>query len=303
MLRERVERVVIAVGMALSAVVAIRLVLGPQILMLGGNGTSTADLSIDGRPLPALGATLLAVAAAVQLSHWMRQAVLGRPTKPVWVLLATALAFTGQGTAIIAGFVGLVLVFALEKGPRSRLRFVIGSIALTSLLAGALIVHGVEARDWSGILPDSIVNNLYQRQENLGTRELLWNAALASYRSGSFVNQLIGWPTGSTPGLTILSRAWGHVAWSNAVHSMYVGTLLNSGAIGLGAYILIIAVPALSMLLSPEEIGRARSLGVLAILGIFSYTYSLSFEHALLIGASVAPFRPPGATQRRRSSL
>ena len=293
LLRDYVVRSATAVAILLSVIVILRLVLGPQFLMLAGGGLNVADINDGGRALPAQGAFLIAVAAVLQLSAALRSLKGSGRSVALAAAFFVILVLTGQGTATIAAIAGLVVILSMEWGPALGVRVLIGSSFAVAVVILAISLQTFDPNDWAGVLPGTILENLDRRTANLGTREMVWRVAWTAYQQGARIDQIVGWPTGSTPELILVTRSWGHVVWTNSVHSMYFGVLLGQGAVGLAAYLTMLAATLINALHSVLRRQGAVPLALVLMIGIFSYSYGLAVEQALIlaVAASALPIR------------
>lgn len=271
-------------ALVLAAIVFARLIFGPQLLLIGGAALNVTDINDGGRALPAGGALILAIAAAAITS----QAVRGGPHAGRHGALATtilaALLLTGQGTATIAGLIGVMVVIALERGPALTGRFL--TIA-TVLLLGAFMTATLQELSpeyLEDILPEQISDSIARRDANLGTRELVWKAAWNAFLKAPIFVKAFGWPTGASPDLFLQTRSWGWVTWAHSVHSMYIGTLTATGTLGAALYLSILFGAIRSGFMMLSGAGNSLPLAILAMLILFGYTYSLPTEQAAILG-------------------
>ena len=288
LLRDGVVRAAMAVAILLSVMVILRLVFGPQFLMLAGSGLNVAEINDGGRALSAGGAFLIAVAAVLQLSAALRSTKSRGRGVSLSAGFFVVLVLTGQGTATIAAAAGLIVVLSMELGPALGLRLLIGSSLAAVALILAVGFQTFDPNDWVGLIPGAILDNLDRRTANLGTREMVWQVAWTAYQQGGRLDQIVGWPTGSTPKLILISRSWGHVVWTNSVHSMYFGVLLGQGAVGLAAYITTLIAALTCALQSIVRRQGAVPLALVVMIAIFSYSYGLAIEQALILAAAAA---------------
>lgn len=285
---------VTAAAAALSLLVVARTIVGPQLFM---QIAVSADLINDGgRPLSALGALIIAAASTLLFSHLIRR---GTPLAS-WrglslAFLIGALLLTGQGTATVCGAVGMIVVFVLERGRARLLRLSTLALLIPLIVILAATPSLFDPTSWVGILPDEVISNFFRREANIGTRRLVWDGILAAYGHAGALEKLFGWPAGTAPLVIVQSPHWGTVAWSASAHSMYFGTLMSHGAVGLGLYAGIVISAALTGIKKlghvPTAAGGWTASGALAILsicGVFGYSYNISAEAGLLLGASIA---------------
>lgn len=297
-------------SLALCALVTLRLALGPQ-LFIQAEFSRIQDINDGGRPLSASGALLIASAAAVQLSRLMRNRI------TIWSwdgaklgALVISLLLTGQGTATICGAVGLGLVWGFENGAiRSARITLFTGLAITFLTIAIIAPSALEPSNWLNLLPDAISENLNRRQSNLGTRQIIWEGIITQWSEASTLNQIIGWPAGERPQIIINSRAWGTVIWEANAHSMYFGTLISHGIIGVTILVMIAILAGTASLrrsiAGSTQTGDLSPPGTLALISIFitySYSYNIDNEASLILAtALLAAQRRPRIGDRQLS--
>lgn len=270
-------------ALVLTAIVFARLIFGPQLFMIGGAGLSVTDINDGGRALPAGGALLLAIAAVAITARAVRGGPRAGRNAALATTIIAALVLTGQGTATIAGLIGLMVVIALERGPALPARlFLTGTVIVLSTIL-MLTLRELSSEDLENILPGQIFDNIARRDANLGTRELVWQAAWISFLQAPTFVKAFGWPTGASPDLLLQTRSWGWVTWTYSVHSMYFGTLIATGAVGAALYTIILLGAGRLALVTLSSIGNSLALAIFAMLILFGYTYSLPIEQAAIL--------------------
>ena len=283
----RGEQVLFYFSIVLSLLVAVRLLFGGALFMQTTN-IHEYDINDGGRPIAALGAFVLAIAATLSTYR----ALLGGKWALLWTaIFSTALLASGQGTAGICGAVSVATVIALTPGPRRRTR-------LTLTIVGSLIVGGVLAlysqNVFNDFLPNNVTHNLSQRQVNLDMRKLIWGGYWRSYLEFSDWEKLLGRPLGQDRHVELQSPQWGHVRWAFSAHSMYVGSLAGIGLLGLVAYLGILAT---LLRRAAVQVWRCQSTGgipaivalacVLAVI-VFGYSYEVREDGFALAFAVIA---------------
>jgi hypothetical protein len=298
----RVRTILLVVGLAFCALLAIRLAVGPTTFMrIDADNIEPGD---EGRGLTARAALIIGLAAVLQVSRLFdlgrRRAVRALDIALLLLLLVGLLA-TRQATATIASAAGLVVVFALERGPRRVLRLLVLALLAASVLAALLVAPEITTRNGlQDLLPEFLVGNISAREINLGFRQDVWNGFMLDFPRWSLFDQLFGLPSGQRP-LVVLQR-WGGVYWNFGLHSQYFAAIANAGVIGLGIFVVTIvgsgaALAARSFRsaapgFDPAPLGAA----LCAISLVYGYGYDLNNDHGIIVLLVVLAIKARRAT-------
>lgn len=297
MLRQ-IRDALIVFGLVLCVLVALRVALGPQ-LFIREKVVDVSEINDGGRPLSADGALMIGAALILAVSRaiervrdgFTRAAALAIP------VLFVALIFTAQATATISSLVGLVVISALHPSVNRSTRMLIVAVLV---LAGALFylaITGAFGRFSLDFLPKYFQYNLLRRSSTIEVRHLIWSGLMHDYWRWSMLEQLIGMRNNDLPYIFIPLRD-GYYWWAS-VHSMYYGSLVFMGSIGLGLYLLmvsLIGMRGLRRAFSPRDtwttFGGAIPLALLAAFSLFGHSYELRDEHTVLILVALVASRP-----------
>lgn len=288
----------IIVAIALCVLVAMRVLLGPQ-LFLRGRAEPLASINDGGRPLTADGALLvgagliLAISRAIESvrDRFQRIAVLAIP------VLLVALVLTAQATAIIASLAGSAIVTALHPSANRGGRILAVVVMALAGFIFWLTVNGAFGRFTLGPVPDYLQHNFLRRSSTFAFRRLIWDGLLRDYAHWSLFDQLFGLRNNALPTI-VIPRGEGF-RWGVSIHSMYFGALVFMGAIGLALYAALLGIIALRGLrcalgqrANRVSFGGAVPLALLAAFGLFGYSYELRDEHTILILIALVASRP-----------
>ena len=288
----------IVTALLLAVLVALRLVLGPQLFIRHLVG-QVATLNDGGRPVTADGALIigagliLAISRAIEnvRDRFNRLAVFAIP------VLLVALVLTAQATAIIASLAGAAIVAALHpSASRGSRILLVGTLTLAGGIA-LLALNGAFGRLPLGAVPDYFQHNLLRRASTFEFRRLIWAGLLRDYAHWSTFDQLFGLRNNDVPAI-LIPRGEGY-RWDASIHSMYYGALVFMGAVGLALYAALLGTVALRgcrRILGPRwswtSFGGAIPLGLLVAFSLFGYSYELRDEHAVLILIALIASRP-----------
>ena len=218
----------IYVGLALSALVFVRLAFGGTLFM------SLDELSFEAtgeaRGLTAEGALLILQAYwlnayRVNGHRFFRN---GKMFIAAQALLLLAILGSRQGTVILAMIAGNLFYLMFF-----RRKFAGFALALLPLLIFAAYT-GVQNLSALGNFGEYFNN----RSSDLNTRQSIWLAFSSDYTKYSLFHELFGMPFGSYPPLYIYFSGK-VIIWKNVLHSQYFGGLRIFGAIGFVSFFIV----------------------------------------------------------------
>lgn len=287
------RRAIVWCSIGIAMLVAARIVLGPSLFMLNTSEISNADINDGGRAITATGAFTLSLAVVLLLSEAIQRRVGGSTGRLVLALtLSAAEIASGQGTATIALLVMLAVIIAFSPGPLRSVR--LASVAIL------VLITGVSAALFAGVAPSGSVAgfDLARRSGNLATRENVWAGLMSYFADLPLVNQLIGLPAGVQP--YIIVTVWSEPrVWTNAIHSMYYGSLPIMGYVGLSLFVALLAWTFVQLVWR-----TARETGAMATpaypaafclgTGIIAYSYEVRNEMwiAMFVAIFWVRYRP-----------
>jgi len=145
---------------------------------------------------------------------------------------------------------------------------------------------------YSAVLPEDLAKNLTRRQGNYQTRLQAWQGILTAYADADPIKKMIGWPSGTSPYVEIVNRKWGRIVWTVSAHSMYIGTLISHGAIGVALFIALLVTRLISLATeylskAPQFLHTPRLIAALIMIAIFSYSYDLRNEGGLILAVTL----------------
>ena len=284
-----VRRIIIAGACVLVLLFVVRLVFGPTTFYQAAYLTPS-DINDGGRALTATGCILIAAAAVVVLVDFRRAPRLAKAA--VFVFLFAGLLASRQVTATLAGCAGVAAILVFERGPArlSRVLLCVAAAVVVGLFASAL--------SFPVDVPEGVTDDVARRTRNLGARQHIWKGLLADYAGWSVVDKLVGLPAGVKP--SILVPFWGGVSWRLSIHSMYLGTLVYAGALGLIAYIGILVHVAVTAAASRHRrwsqaaaFTPATALAFCAILAVFGLSYEIRNELTIILTVAAVAVRAP----------
>ena len=297
MLRQ-IRDALIVFGLVLCVLVALRVVLGPQ-LFLREVAEDVALINDGGRPVSADGALMIGAAIIMAVSRaienvrdrFTRLAVLAIP------VLFVALIFTAQATATISSLAGLVIVAALHPSSNRSSRMLLVAVFVLAGVLFYLALTGVFGRFSLDFLPKYFQYNLLRRSSTIEVRQMIWSGLMHDYQRWSLIEQLIGLRNNDLPFIFVPLRE-GYYWWAS-IHSMYYGSFAFMGVVGLVLYLLMVSLIGLRGLrraFGPRwtwnSFGGAIPLALLAAFSLFGYSYELRDEHTVLILVALVASRP-----------
>ena len=297
-LLRQIRDALIVGALALCALVALRVALGPQLFLRSLAG-DLASINDGGRPVTADGALIIGIGLLLALSRaiedvrdrFNRTVVLAIP------VLFAALLLTAQATAIIAGLAGTAIVTALHPSANRGGRMLLVAALVLAAAFFYLALNGAFGRFALGAVPDYVQHNFLRRSSTFEFRKLIWAGVLRDYAHWSLFDQLFGLRNNDLPYI-VIPRAEGY-RWVASIHSMYYGALVFMGAAGLALYIALLGAIGLSgcrRAFDPRanwtRFGGAIPLGLLVAFSLFGYSYELRDEHTVLILLALIASRP-----------
>lgn len=297
MLRQ-IRDALIAFGLVLCVLVALRVVLGPQ-LFLREIAEEVTSINDGGRPVSADGALMIGAALILAVSRAIERVRDGFTRASVLAIpvLFVALILTAQATATISSLVGLVVVSALHPSADRGSRLLLVAVLV---LAGGLFylaLTGAFGRFSLDFLPKYFQYNLLRRSSTIEVRHMIWSGLMHDYWRWSLLEQLIGLRNNDLPYIFVpLSSGY---YWWASIHSMYYGAFAFMGVVGLGLYLFMVSLIGLRGLrraFGPRwtwtSFGGAIPLALLAAFSLFGYSYELRDEHTVLILVALVASRP-----------
>lgn len=295
----------VVTALVLAALTFLRVIFGPQLFLVVRYLT-IADINDGGRALSAFGATILAAGTIFTFTRYLdgRGRDLSRLNLGITGILLIALMLTGQGTARIGGLLALVICFACNPGPGRPFRATVAlgaviMVALPAFLLQSLLSPEALAR----LLPAFLTGGAERRLANFETRHLIWEGFLAVYHTWPTLDQVLGLPIGVKP--TIVVKRWGGVYWQFSLHSAYIGALANTGALGLAAFVGLLASIAVANLLALGRQVQSRLTPTIGLAGCvlcatFGYSYELRNDQAAMLMLAMVAARAPIRTAAQR---
>lgn len=308
-LLRQIRDAIIVFGLMLCALVAMRVVLGPQ-LFLRVQVSDISTINDGGRPVSAdgalmIGAALILASARVIENVRDRFSRYARLAVPV---LFVALVFTAQATATISSLVGLMLLVALHPGPNRVSRML--AVTVVAVCAGLfyLFIIGVFGQFSLDFLPQYFQHNLLRRSSTIEVRHMIWAGLMNDFWGWSLNEQLIGLRNNDLP-FIFMPVNEGYYWWVS-VHSMYYGSLVFMGVVGLVLYVILVLIVFLrgfARIFEPRadwgQFGGAIPLALLAAFSVFGHSYELRDEHTILILVAIVASRPLLRERRRDQEL
>ena len=272
------RRILIAAGCVLVLLLLVRLVLGPATFYQAAYLTPS-DINDGGRGLGATGCVLIAAAAVVVLSDVRRAPRFA--TAVIFLLLWGGLLASRQVTATLAGCAGIAVILFLERGPARLAR----QLVLVGAVFVGLLTYALSAPVEQ---PQRVPGDVERRVRNLEARQHIWRGLLADYADWSVVDKLVGLPAGVKPRIQV--PFWGGVLWKLSIHSMYLGTLVYAGALGLIVYIgILIQVTVTAAANLHREWSQAApftpvtAVAFCAIVAVFGFSYEIRNEVSIIL--------------------
>jgi hypothetical protein len=303
------EQALLPLCAGLSVLLVLRLIFGSTLFVQDAAQFAAIGVNDGGRPLSTFGAFLLAISAVHLLARILRQ-----PTSRIYIdhfaLVGVSLVLlaTGQGTANAAASVGMLVVLLFQKGKTLGLRLILISvIAVGAVFSSSVLPKLNDNAWWSSVLPQSVATNLGRRQGNLTTRKEAWTGITRAFLESELQRKLLGWPAGQSPRIQVVNHNSTVIEWNTGAHSMYFGTLLSHGAIGLACFVLILLVRAVSLAFesssrSRGNQNRAEFLAFIAMIATYSYGYDVRNETAMVLAIALVG-APIQAQARRRQQV
>jgi hypothetical protein len=241
---------------------------GYEMRTLGANSALMLGMA-------ALIAPNLTMSAQGRAGRWMRWLT--------FVVFLATLLISNQRTAIFATFAGAsVSIIFLPQ--RYRPIIVLGTAML--ILAGIFLWIAWGAGSITEYLPRAITM-MSSDEGTFAAREGYWALYLDAYSRSSMINQILGLPFGS-PELIIVEGN----EFLPSAHNGYVQLLLNTGAVGVTIFILLVAfalIKSTFLLSMTDSTGFKLRLATAIIVShaIFSISYSLPIEQGLLFAVAL----------------
>lgn len=270
---DAISRALINTGRILGVLVFLRLIFGPSLFMLTGH-QFYLGFAEDGRPIVALGAFIIAGAAILSLSLFVR----GRSAKDGWgaAFCFLSLLLSGQATAFMAGALGCVIILACEKGASLGGRQIASGLVLLFCLALVIVAQMPGVADNA---PAFIQNLAQQRNNTFSTRQAIWSGLTADFQTWGIADQLLGLPANLKPKIYLL--LWNGSFWNRSIHSMYFGSLVYMGLLGAASYVAMLLAGIVSGLgrLSKGVAIRgdtaAQGIALCVLCAVYGYSYEL----------------------------
>ena len=307
----RVQRIVVIIGAILSALVIVRVIMGPGFLMIGREELDPSNINDGGRPLSAQGTIVLAMALVTVLANFMlpHNRGGGRPIQLFASLgMMLTVVLTKQATATIACFAACAALIALMPGRSRSLRMIAcGTAAAVALFSIYVLPEVVSIETINSYLPSGMAFDVAKREATFEFRNEIWSGLMADRETWPWLSQVIGLPAGVKPYIWI--HYWGGTQWELGLHSMYYGILPVAGIVGLAFYCGLLAYAAWTCLIgslkgTPEYSPSAPiglSLAIIAF--IFSVSYDMRNENGLMLLLALAGGAPVVARYTARRPM
>ena len=288
--RDSAEKYLLWAAYAITVLAIARMLISPSLFLV-----RAAEL--EGRPILAQGAFVIAVGIVIALRRTMsqgdRHALL--PLLTMIVVICTV----RQGTALASASAGAAIMLMFNSGRAANVRILAGLLVLSVacvLYAFSPEIFSLEY--WISVLPAEFGQTLGNRSATLNGRHMVWDAVLVAYQGSDLLTQMLGIPFGTQLRVIMLNPDWGATPWVNSYHSMYFQALVSFGAVGATIFVLLMGFGGLRAIFAPAsrklgDGGKWVSLAVIVMSALMSYSYDLRAESGVILAFGFAALQPP----------
>ena len=262
--------------------------------------TGFGAYDVHSRPLFTWGAFIIIAALSLTMIY-QREIGFGRFPRIFIFFFAGALIGSGQGTALAAAALIIVLIFALTSG-----RLLPTGVRIGIVASGLIVVLLFGSDFVDGFAGQSILSKwVEERAGTSGGRQVVWHTFLGEFSERTLFDRLFGLPMGKADVLFV--NLEGNRIWKYSLHNAFLQVLAFSGYSGLIFFSSCIFSIGISCVRLFGLHADRRMTIAAASFAIMMLTYGISYDYrgdaAFHLLLPILLVRAAGASSRQRRGV